>query len=119
MEMDRLASVDPPAAAFVGVGSNRAPEALGQDGGVPGFPLDDGSAWSTTLGDPAYMNDLTDFLEEIEANPNKKAAAHLRALDRLRLQLTRIPEGSELDTPVAIPLHDAALLARWLLGRLR
>ena len=64
------------------------------------------------------MNDLTDFLEEIEANPNKKAAA-CPGIDRLRLQLTRIPEGSELDTPVAIPLHDAALLARWLLGRLR
>lgn len=119
MGMNTVASVDPPAAAPGGVSSNRAPEAHGQNGGVSGFPLEVGSAWDTTLGEPDCLNDLDDFLREIEENPTKKAAAHLGALERLQHQLMLISEESDLETPVPVPLHDAALLVRWLLGRLR
>ena len=118
MEMTLLASVDPPAAAR-GRSGLRAPEAHGQNGGVSGFPLEVGSAWHTTMGDPDCINDLNDILLEVEENPHKRSAAHLLALERLRAQLLLVPEESDLDTTVEIPLVDAALLARWLLGRLR
>ncbi|QVV66545.1 hypothetical protein [Synechococcus sp. LA31] len=65
------------------------------------------------------MGALSEFLEDIKENPALRAAATLRAMDRLRDALLLIEETASVETPVPLLLQDVALLARQLLQRLR
>ena len=85
------------------------------DGGV-GFSLQ-ASAWDTVAGMSQTLNDLSDFLADLDDNPTLRAAANLRALDRLRDSLDRVPSDAGLRDPVVLTVQDAALLARQLLTR--
>lgn len=85
------------------------------DGGV-GFSLQT-SAWDTVAGMSQTLNDLADFLADLDDNPTLRAAANLRAMDRLRDALDRVPTDAGLRDPVVITVQDAALLARQLLTR--
>jgi hypothetical protein len=65
-------------------------------------------------------SDLADWLLEIDQNPALRAAATLRALERVRRELERCPAtGTGLEDPIQISVRDAALLARQVLARLR
>jgi hypothetical protein len=65
------------------------------------------------------LGDLRRFHEDIEENPALRAAATLRAMDRLRDALLLIEENASVESPVPLVLQDVALLGRQLLQRLR
>jgi hypothetical protein len=62
---------------------------------------------------------VSEFLETTEENPALRAAATLRAMDRLRDALLLIEETASVETPVPLLMQDVALLGRQLLSRLR
>ena len=63
--------------------------------------------------------DLGDFLRDISENHELRAAATLRALDRLRDSLDRVPSDASFGDPVVLRVQDVALVARAMLSRLR
>jgi hypothetical protein len=87
-------------------------------GGDDGFSLQR-SAWDVLSGQGLMLADLREYLEDCDENPALRAAATLRAMDRLRDALHAIPEDADLEQPITLALMDAALLARQLLSRLR
>ena len=120
MARRRTATVDPPAAAPGGVSGNRAPVATGQETGrLPGFSIPSATAWDAICGQPEVVTDLTDFINELADNNELRGAAFVRAFDRFRDELDRIPEHSDLSSPVVLKLQDAVVLARWMLARFR
>ena len=108
-----MGSVDPPTQG--GGVEARAP--IASVGGSVGLTI--GNAWDTTCGMSDTLSDLREFLSDIEANPELKSAANLRAIDRLRDELVRVPETAGLSDPIVLSLQDAVLIARQLLQRLR
>ena len=118
MTKPTAATVDPPEAASGGV-SGRAPVASSQNTGrlVSGFP--NATAWDAICGQPEVISDLNDFLSKLDENPDLRAAAFVRAFDRFRDELDRIPEEADLASPVVLKLQDAVVLARALLSRFR
>ena len=118
MTRKTMATVDPPSVALGGVSGNRAPVALGQEPGVvPGFT--NPTAWDSVCGQHEEVTDLSCFLDSLADPPELGGAAFLRAFSRLRDELDRIPEDSELASPVVLNLKDAAVLARWMLHRVQ
>ena len=103
-------------------------------GGIAGFPLDplgsqqavllppdglDGSAWDVVANTNDGLTELWAFLDETETNPTLRSAATLRSLDRLRDALDRMPAEADLNQTVELRVQDVALLARFMLSRLR
>ena len=77
------------------------------------------SAWDAVVGESELMSDVREFIETTAANPEMRSATFLRAMDRFRDELGKIPETAPLDSPVVISLSDALTLARVLLQKLR
>ena len=78
------------------------------------------TCWDAIAGQGELGTDLGDWLDELDRNPALRAAATLRALERIRLELSRCPSASTgLEDPIQISVRDAALLARQVLARLR
>lgn len=115
--MTTSASVDPPLLP-IGAGSDRAPEAPSQDGGVSGFS-NHASCWDCLAGQPECLSEVLDHIQRLEESPELRSAATLRSLDRLRDQLERIPESASLNDPVVLRLGDVLVIARQMLSRLR
>ena len=117
MNIEELASECTPT-ALGGVGTHKfdAPVA---DGGICGFPVPHDSAWDCIAGQSDTLSDLREFLDEMEQNNFTRSAAVLRSLDRMRDQLERVPCSAALGDPVALRLQDVALIARYVMQRLR
>ena len=84
-----------------------------------GFINGAGSAWDVIAGKGMLLSDLREFLEDMAEQPQLRSCATLRALDRIRDALEKVPETSDRDMPIQITLQDAALLATQVLQRLR
>ena len=108
-------SADPPSNG----GVDNSADATATSAGAPGgFSLERRNAWDVIAGQGDALSDLRDFLETTEENPALRAAATLRAMDRLRDALLLIEETASVETPVPLMLQDVALLGRQLLQRL-
>ena len=88
-------------------------------GGTAGLSLEQDSAWDVVAGAANTKTDLGDFLRDISENHELRAAATLRALDRLRDSLDRVPSDASFGDPVVLRVQDVALVARAMLSRLR
>lgn len=113
-------AVDPPTAVItVGAqGDYRAPVDTAGTGGSAGFSHH-GTVWDVMAGKPELMTDLKQFMEELDESPDLRAAATLRTLSRIRGEMERMPETSNLGDPVVLQLQDVAVLMRQMLSRLR
>lgn len=68
---------------------------------------------------PQFVSDLSQYVAEIEDDAHLRAGAVLQALSRLRTELQRCPEMSDLGSPVELRLQDCVVIARALMQRLR
>ena len=97
-------------------------EAAGSDqstsgGGSAGFSLSN-TAWDVVAGAASTVTELDGFLSDVGENPALRAAATLRALDRLRDALDGVPADAAFGDPVVLRMQDVALIAKALLQRL-
>ena len=109
--------VDPPQVlpGGVSVGTNET----AADGGVSSFPLRRAMAWDAFSGKPECVNDMSEFLEELDDNPRLRSSANLRTLSRVRQELERIPESASLSDPIELRLQDVLVLMNQLMARMR
>ena len=77
------------------------------------------NAWDAVAGEFDLISDLKGFLDEVDEKPELRSCAMFAALQRLRTELSRVPETEPLTSPVVVELRDAVLIARTLLQRLR
>ena len=77
------------------------------------------SAWDALCGQGRSLSHLREFLEELQSTPELRAGATLRTLTRMRSELERTPERSNLNDPVVINLRDAAVVMTQLMSPLR
>ena len=110
-----ITSADPPQPLGAGIGA----DVNAADGGVSGFPLRNGMAWDAFSGKPECVNDISEFLEELDENPRLRSSANLRALGRVRQELERIPESASLSDPIELRLQDVLVLMNQLMARMR
>jgi len=115
-----LPTADPPTDPISGcqVGAEQRDQSMGASADLCPAELR-ATAWDVLSGQGMSLSDLREFAEEVDENAALRAAALLRALDRLRDELDRIPETADLSDPVTLRVQDAVLLARQLLSRLR
>ena len=113
--------VDPPVHDIEpgGIVVNRAPVESAADGGISGFPLRQAMAWDAFSGKPECVNDISEFLEELDDNPRLRSSANLRTLGRVRQELERIPESASLSDPIELRLQDVLVLMNQLMARMR
>ena len=109
--------VDPPQMlpGGVSVGTNET----ASDGGISGFSLRRAMAWDAFNGKPECVNDISEFLEELDDNPRLRSSANLRTLSRVRQELERIPESASLSDPIELRLQDVLVLMNQLMARMR
>ena len=109
--------VDPPQVlpGGVSVGTNESAAV----GGVSGFSLRHAMAWDAFSGKPECVNDISEFLEELDDNPRLRSSANLRTLSRVRQELERIPESASLSDPIELRLQDVLVLMNQLMARMR
>ena len=88
-------------------------------GASDGFTNGALSAWDVIAGQGTLLSDLRSFLEDVAEQPQLRSCATLRALDRIRDALEKVPETSAADASVELMLQDVALLATQVLQRLR
>jgi hypothetical protein len=101
------------------VGDNSADATATSAGAPGGFTLESRNAWDVVAHQGDALSELREFVEDVEESPALRAAATLRAMDRMRDALELIPETASAETPVPLMLQDVVLLARQLLQRLR
>lgn len=112
--------VDPPAVETIGgSGDDRAPVESAAIGGDGGFSLRQAMAWDAFSGKPECINDISEFLEELDNNPRLRSSANLRTLSRVRQELERIPESASLSDPIELRLQDVLVLMNQLMARMR
>ena len=109
--------VDPPQVLPGGVSEGTNESAA--DGGISGFPLRQAMAWDAFSGKPECVNDISEFLEELDDNPRLRSSANLRTLGRVRQELERIPESASLSDPIELRLQDVLVLMNQLMARMR
>ena len=114
---------DPPAPAAAGVGPGAGEAAV--HGGVAAItpPLREGetSAWEWLVhpdggGQPI---DLADLIKLLDESPEMRSASLLRALERFRDVLDRLPVSAPVETPVEVCAGDLVPLLRAVMSRLR
>ena len=101
-----------------GGGGNRAHVDTASTGGSAGFSPH-GTVWDVMAGKPESMTDLQQFMDELDESPDVRAAATLRSMSRIRGEMERMPENSDLGDPVVLQLQDVVVLMRQMLSRLR
>ena len=111
-----IASVDPPQTLDGGVGTGT--DALATGGGTSGF-INHATIWDAFAGRPDCLNDTSDFLAELDDNPRLRSSANLRTLSRVRSELERLPESTDLSDPVELRLQDVLVLMNQLMARMR
>ena len=102
-----------------GIVVDRAPVELAADGGISSFPLRQAMAWDAFSGKPECVNDISEFLEELDDNPRLRSSANLRTLGGVRQELERIPESASLSDPIELRLQDVLVLMNQLMERMR
>mgnify|MGYP001251587115 CR=1 FL=1 len=112
-------SVDPPHASPGGVREGTDESAAEVGGDNSGFTTDRGTAWDAFSSMPSCVNEITDFLIEIDENPRLRSSANLRTLSRVRDEMERIPESASLGDPVVLRLQDVLVLMSQITARLR
>ncbi len=110
-----IASADPPQPLGAGIGA----DVTAADGGISSFPLRHAMAWDAFSGKPECVNDISEFLEELDDNPRLRSSANLRTLSRVRHELERIPESASLSDPIELRLQDVLVLMNQLMARMR
>ena len=70
-------------------------------------------------GKPECINEVSDFLTELDDNPRLRSRANLRTLSRVRGELERFPESADLCDPVELQLQDVLVLMNQLMARMR
>ena len=78
-----------------------------------------GTVWDAFAGRPDYLNDASEFLTELDDNPRLRSSANLRTLSRVRSELERLPEFTDLGDPVELRLQDVLVLMNQLMARMR
>lgn len=80
----------------------------------------EGTLWDVVVrSDEAELTDDQEFVEALAGQGSlMRAAMQLRALDRFRDELDRIPCTAAPGDPVTLRVQDAVLLARMLLRKL-
>ena len=77
------------------------------------------TVWDSFSGKPDCVNDVCEFLTELDENPRLRSSANLRTLSRVRGELERLPESTDLSDPVALRLQDVLVLMNQLMARMR
>ena len=77
------------------------------------------TVWDSFSGKPECMNDVSEFLTELDENPRLRSSANLRTLSRVRSELERLPEFTDLGDPVELRLQDVLVLMNQLMARMR
>ena len=77
------------------------------------------TVWDSFSGKPECINDVADFLTELDEKPRLRSSANLRTLSRVRAELERMPESADLGDPVELRLQDVLVLMSHVLARLR
>ena len=77
------------------------------------------TVWDSFSGNPVCVNDVADFLTELDEKPRLRSSANLRTLSRVRSELERLPESADLGDPVELRLQDVLVLMSHVLARLR
>ena len=93
-------------------------DALAADGGISGF-INHATIWDAFAGRPDCLNDTSEFLTELDDNPRLRSSANLRTLSRVRSELERLPESTDLSDPVELRLQDVLVLMNQLMARMR
>ena len=65
------------------------------------------------------MNDVSEFLTELDENPRLRSRANLRTFSRVRAELERLPESADLGDPAELRLQDVLVLMNQLMARMR
>ena len=112
-------SVDPPHASPGGVREGTDESAAEVGGDNSGFTTDRSTAWDAFSSMPSCVNEITDFLIEIDENPRLRSSANLRTLSRVRDELEKILESASLGDPVVLRLQDVLILMSQITARLR
>ena len=81
--------------------------------------INQATAWDVLAGQGELITDLCDYLKDVDEHPDLRAAATLRSLSRIRIELEKVPETCGLGDPIVLKVQDVALLARQLMSRLR
>ena len=103
-----------PAGAVWGHDPNGAAPPLSTD-----HLFDPGTLWDVAVdSDEADPHVDMDWHLRLRQGREMRAAMNLRAIDRLRDELDRIPGDAAPTDPVTIRAADAVLIARMLLGKL-
>ena len=77
------------------------------------------TVWDSFSGNPVCVNDVADFLTELDEKPRLRSSANLRTLSRVRGELERMPESADLSDPVELRLQDVLVLMNQLMSRMR
>ena len=77
------------------------------------------TVWDSFSGKPECVNEVSDFLTELDENPRLRSSANLRTLSRVRGELERLPESADLGDPVELRLQDVLVLMNQLMARMR
>ena len=77
------------------------------------------TVWDSFSGKPECVNDVSEFLTELDDNPRLRSSANLRTLSRVRGELERLPESADLGDPVELRLQDVLVLMNQLMSRMR
>ena len=77
------------------------------------------TVWDSFSGKPDCINEVSDFLTELDENPRLRSSANLRTLGRVRSELERLPESADLSDPVELRLQDVLVLMNQLMARMR
>lgn len=110
------ASAAPPSPQGAGEQSADAPAAAG---GCSGFTTDQSTAWDAFSGMADYINDISEFLTQIDENPRLRSSANLRTLSMVREELEHILESASLTDPVTLRLQDVLIIMSQITARLR
>lgn len=101
-------------------GDPRNSNASASSGGTTGFFNDHiETAWDVVAGQAQTLTDLREHLELLENNYLTRAGANLKAIERFRDQLSRVPADAAMGDPVVLRLQDAVVLMRLLMQKLR
>ena len=58
------------------------------------------TVWDSFSGKPECINEVSDFLVELDDNPRLRSSANIRSLSRVRGELECLPESDDLGDPV-------------------
>ena len=77
------------------------------------------TVWDSFSGKPECINDASESFTELVDTPRLLSSANLRTLSRVRSELERLPESTDLSDPVELCLQDVLVLMNQLMARMR